>query len=242
MVSSWIKWATPTAEALRQACLAQESRISHDTPRLPAVAVESISVSNSLLLGPIDLAFNPQYNALIGGRGTGKSTILEYLRWALCDQPPGIEDVETPNYQARRGRLIEQTLKPLQATVDVRFEVNGVPHLARRHSVDGSILLKTGSDEMRPCTEDEIRTLLPIDAYSQKQLSDVSVRIDELSRFITAPIRGELGRIEHLNPLTGPCHKTFQLRHPERSMVGRSPNGLASPSLNLGHVRRLDGR
>lgn len=26
--STWVKWATPTAEALRQACLAQESRIS----------------------------------------------------------------------------------------------------------------------------------------------------------------------------------------------------------------------
>src|SRR5439155_17482412 len=43
---------------------------------------------------------------------------------------------------------------------------------------------------------EEVRTLLPIQAYSQKQLSDVSVRIDELSRFITAPIRTELARID----------------------------------------------
>ena len=28
--STWVKWATPTAEALRQACLAQESRVSQD--------------------------------------------------------------------------------------------------------------------------------------------------------------------------------------------------------------------
>jgi type III restriction enzyme len=187
--TTWVKWATPTAEALRQACLAQESRVSQITPLLPSLAIASISVSNSLFLGPIDLEFNPQYNALIGGRGTGKSTILEYLRWALCDQPPGIQDPETPNYQARRIRLVEQTLKPLNATVDIRFEVNGVPHAVRRSSVDGSILLKIASGEMRPCTEDEVRSLLPIEAYSQKQLSDVSVRIDELTRFVTAPIR-----------------------------------------------------
>jgi AAA domain len=86
-VSTWIKWATPTAEALRQACLAVESRVSQEAPRMPAMAVISVSVSNSVFLGPVDLQFNSQYNALIGGRGTGKSTILEYLRWALCDQP-----------------------------------------------------------------------------------------------------------------------------------------------------------
>ena len=119
-VSTWIKWAIPTAEALRQACLAQESRVSQEQPRLPTVTIESISVSNSRFLGPFDLNFNSQYNALIGGRGTGKSTILEYLRWALCDQPPPSEEADdTPNYLARRRRLIADTLKPLSATVDV---------------------------------------------------------------------------------------------------------------------------
>ena len=77
--SSWIKWASPTAEALRQACLAQESRISDIEPSVPSVVITSISIQNSSFLGPLELSFNPQYNALIGGRGTGKSTILEYL-------------------------------------------------------------------------------------------------------------------------------------------------------------------
>lgn len=196
-VSTWVKWATPTAEALRQACLAQESRVSQDDPRLPAVTISSISLSNSRFLGPFDLEFNPQYSALIGGRGTGKSTILEYLRWALCDQPPpGTEEDDTPNYLARRRRLIEQTLKPLKATVEVRFEVNEVAHTVRRDSENGDLLMKIAGEDMRPCSEDDVRRLLPIQAYSQKQLSDVSVRIDELLRFTTAPIRAKLDTIE----------------------------------------------
>src|SRR5690606_7162723 len=113
-----------------------------------------------------------------------------------CDQPPGIGDEETPNYQARRARLIDQTLKPLSATVQVRFQVNGVVHLVRRSSVDGSLQIKIGADAMRPCSEDEVRSLLPIQAYSQKQLSDVSVRVEELNRFISAPIRNDLARID----------------------------------------------
>ena len=154
-----------------------------------------MSVSNSSFLGPIDLQFNPQYSVLIGGRGTGKSTILEYLRWALCDQPPGLEGDEAPNYQERRRRLIEQTLKPVDATIEAWFEVNDVPHTVRRESQNGTLLMKIGNDEMRPCTEEEVCRLLPIQAYSQKQLSDVSVNVEELSRFITAPIRAELDRM-----------------------------------------------
>ena len=196
-ISTWAKWATPTAEALRQACLAQESRVSQENPRLPSVTINGVSLSNSRFLGPFDLDFNPQYSALIGGRGTGKSTILEYLRWALCDQPPpGMEEDDTPNYLALRRRLIDQTLKPLKSTVEVKFEVNGVPHTDRRESENGELLMKIADDDMRPCSEEDVRRLLPIQAYSQKQLSDVRVRVDELLRFITAPIRAKLDGIE----------------------------------------------
>lgn len=212
-VSTWIKWATPSAEALRQACLAQESRVSQSSPRIPSIIIASISVSNSSFLGPVDLAFNPQYNALIGGRGTGKSTILEYLRWGLCDQPPRTADEETTNYQARRSRLIEQTLKPWGATVEIRFLLNDVPHVLRRNSQDGSLLIKISGDDMRSCAEEEVRILLPIQAYSQKQLSDVSVRVEELSRFISTPISLELDRIERqLADCTDRIRQTYATR------------------------------
>nr|WP_314434008.1 hypothetical protein [uncultured Brevundimonas sp.] len=196
--STWIKWATPTAEALRQACLAQESRISLDAPRVPDTYVATVSVTNSAFLGPIDLELNRQYSALIGGRGTGKSTVLEYIRWALCDQPPLGDEDETPNYQGRRRRLIDATLKAHGASVEVTYVLNGVPHVVRRSALDGAVQLKIDSGAFAPCTEDEVRALLPIQAYSQKQLSDVSVRVEELTRFITAPIKAELDRLARL--------------------------------------------
>ncbi|RZV40827.1 MAG: hypothetical protein EX271_09380 [Acidimicrobiales bacterium] len=217
--SSWIKWAGPTAEALRQACLAQESRISDTEPSISSVVITSVSVQNSSFLGPLELSLNPQYNALIGGRGTGKSTILEYLRWALCDQPPTASDEEAPDYQARRARLIDGTLKPLSATVDVAFTVNGVPHQVRRASTDGSVQIKVGEDEFRPCMESEVRTLLPIQAYSQKQLSNVSVRLDELARFINAPIRAELGRLERkISEQADKLRRSFSTRQRQKTI------------------------
>jgi hypothetical protein len=193
---TWIKWAISTAEALRQACLAEESRISREEPALPSVRIESLNVTNSSFLGPIALKCNPQYNALIGGRGTGKSSILEYLRWGICDQPSGeIEDGELPNYQRRRSRLIEHTLKPVQGKVEVRFSVNDSPHVVRRDSRSNILEIKVGAAPFEACSEEQVRSLLPVQAYSQKQLSDVSVRLEELLRFITTPIKSQLETI-----------------------------------------------
>jgi len=194
--TTWVKWAEPTAEALRQACLARATRIRHNEPQLPSVVIQSLEVSNSKFLGPIDLAFNPQFNCLIGGRGTGKSTILEYLRWALCDQPPAMADDELPDYQAKRSGLIENTLGPLDAVVTVTFLLNGVPHLVRRSLRTKEILLKIDEGAFHPCTEDDVRRVLPIQAYSQKQLSAVGVRGEELVRFIKTGVKSELEAIQ----------------------------------------------
>ena len=199
--STWIKWAEPTAEALRQACLAKNSRISQDIPVLPPIFVTSLDISNSKFLSRIFIEFNNQYNAIIGGRGTGKSTILEYLRWGLCDQLSDLaqDDDELPNYQERRKKLIEKTLLPFDATVQVAFMKNGVTHIVRRKAKSGEILLKIGNGEFELCNEDSIRTLLPIQAYSQKQLSNVGVSSNELKRLIYSPIRQILSENEVLN-------------------------------------------
>lgn len=187
--STWIKWAEPTAEALRQACLASETRISQTPPELPTVVIRRLAVSNCKFLGPFDIAFNSQYNALIGGRGTGKSTVLEYLRWGLCDQPPEVGDEgDLPNFQARRDQLIKGTLVPHQGIVTVEFELNGVPHAVRRKSEPHELRLKVGDGEYTSYSEQDIRELLPIQAYSQKQLSVVGVQTDELLRLVRSPI------------------------------------------------------
>ncbi len=194
--SSWVKWAQATAEALRQACLGQQSRIAHQPPELPAVLISRLTVSNSKFLGPVDVAFNAQFNAVIGGRGTGKSTILDYLRWGLCDQAAQAGDEELANPTVRRERLIENTLKPVGGQVEVYFSINEIPHVVRRDSATGEILLKVGPEEFTKVREEHVRSLLPVHAYSQKQLSSVALRVDELTRFVTAPIQRDLDALD----------------------------------------------
>jgi chromosome segregation protein len=195
---TWIKWAEPTAEALRQACLAQESRISQVEPLLPSVWITHVQVSASKFMGRVDLRLNPQYNAVIGGRGTGKSTLLDYIRWALCDQPASAQtDDEVADPRARQRKLIGATLASLDAHVEVYFSLNGIPHAVRRYARNGEVRLRVGSEgDFELAKEVEVQSLLPVHAYSQKQLSSVSIRPEELLRFVTAPIARQLEDID----------------------------------------------
>ena len=175
--TTWVKWATPTAEALRQASLAKESRLSLIEPSLPQIFISKLSVTNSKFLGRIELELNQQYNAFIGGRGTGKSTLLEYLRWGLCDQIVGLGKYESESeIQKRRQVLIDKTLVPFSGEVRITASVNGVVHIVKRNSVTKEIQLKIGNNDFEKVTEEEVRRLIPIQAYSQKQLSSVGVR------------------------------------------------------------------
>lgn len=195
--STWVKWAYPTAEALRQACLARQTRISQSEPSLPTIRISRLVVSNSKFMGPIDLSFNPQYNVLIGGRGTGKSTILDYLRWALCDLPAVVADSdEMPDPTARQRRLVEATLADFKSHVEVHFSINHIPHMVRRYSESGEVHLKVGDNDLQKVREADIHALLPVHAYSQKQLSSVSVRLEELTRFVNSPIQRRLDAID----------------------------------------------
>jgi len=219
--STWIKWSVPTAEALRQACLAQESRISQFQPELPTIWVSRLSVDNSMFLGPVDLELNHEFNAIIGGRGTGKSTLLDYLRWALCDLPTSAGEEEIGDPAVRQRRLIATTLAPTESTVEVHFAINDTPHIVRRSAKTGDVSLKVGDADFVKARDTEVRELLPIQAYSQKQLSSVSVRMEELTRFVTSPIRRDLVDIDQqITESAGRIRENYATLQRKRQLEG----------------------
>lgn len=232
--TTWAKWAEPTAEAIRQACLAKESRLEQQIPELPNVFIAEITITNSKFLGPVNIQFNRQYNAFIGGRGTGKSTILEYLRWGLCDQ--GVESLDEDDmvpFQIRRKSLVEKTLKKFDGEVIVTLEVNDILHIIKRSSKDHSVQLKIGDGNFSVVDEATIRTLLPIQAYSQKQLSSVGVRIEELRRIIESPVRKELHDVSvKIEAISDQIKSTYnELSSKKKAELERSRYGYEVSSL-----------
>ena len=165
---------------------------------MPQIFIESLDVTNSKFLGGFNINFNQQYNALIGGRGTGKSTILEYIRWGLCDQTVKIGNYqELDIIQNRRDTLIRKTLTAVDGEVRITMVKNDVRHIVKRNSASREILLKIGDGEFQKVSEEDIRKVLPIQSYSQKQLSDVGVKTEELKRFIEQPIKSSLERTSY---------------------------------------------
>ncbi|MBV6503804.1 MAG: hypothetical protein AKCLJLPJ_01898 [Fimbriimonadales bacterium] len=192
---TWIKWAEPTAEALRQACLAKESRISLIEPELPVTWIAQIAVTTSQYLGTINLDFNPQLTALIGGRGTGKSTVLEYLAWCLCRKPESDPTLNSAKVQKSRD-IIEQTLKRLKGIVAVDIIINGIKHTVRRDSSTSSVELRIADGPFAPATPEEIRELIPVSSYRQKQLSTLAVLPDEINTFVYAGVERVLSSLD----------------------------------------------
>ena len=82
--SCFIKMSDVSVEAFRQAFLDPESRIRLNTDPLPEPHAEFLAMTwEGGFLRDTAVHFNGNLNALIGGRGAGKSTVIESIRYAL---------------------------------------------------------------------------------------------------------------------------------------------------------------
>ena len=94
--SCFIKMSTVSVEALRQAFLDPESRIRLNSDPPPEPHAEFLAMTwEGGFLGETAVHFNGNLNVLVGGRGTGKSTMVESMRYALGLDPLGEEARKT---------------------------------------------------------------------------------------------------------------------------------------------------
>ena len=90
--SCFIKMSNVSVEAFRQAFLDPESRIRLNSDSPPSAHAEFLAVTwEGGFLRDTSVHFNGNLNVLVGGRGTGKSTMIESMRYALGLDPLGEE-------------------------------------------------------------------------------------------------------------------------------------------------------
>ncbi len=88
----WIKMSEVTIDGLYQAFLDPRSRIRLNSDPAPEVRAEFVALTwEGGFLDGAGIHFNENLNVLIGGRGTGKSTVIESLRYVLGLEPLGEE-------------------------------------------------------------------------------------------------------------------------------------------------------
>lgn len=124
---SWVKMSKPSTEALRQAFLDPRSRVRILGER-PCQAqthprINSISVCGAKYLADQEVHFSGSLNCVIGGRGSGKSSLLEYMRFAI-----GMDEIKPEEMETTLGIKREQlrsTLTGPGAEVRITFQAEG---------------------------------------------------------------------------------------------------------------------
>jgi chromosome segregation protein len=163
----WIKLGETTIEALRQALLADEARIAYAEPEEPLERVIELTVKSSLTGDePMSVTFNPGFNAIIGGRGSGKSAVLEYLRFGLARTA---RDLDHETDREREEKLIEETL--VDGFVQVIIEREGVRETWRRDLARDQIAIMPAFGQPLSLSLADARRRFRGRAFFQKQLS-----------------------------------------------------------------------
>lgn len=177
----WIKMTRPTFAAFQLAFLDPESRVRLHTqqPPEPPGAIHRIRVGGGYLDG-VDAQLSGHLDTVIGGRGTGKSTLIECLRYVL-DLPP-------KGQQARKQHLeiVKENLSGARVEVDLSsFAQHGKRYTVSRRHGEAPIV----RDAQGQVSTLHPRDLLPqLDIYGQNEIyelaQDESSRLKLLERFL----------------------------------------------------------
>jgi len=198
---TWVKMSEPSFDGLRLALidgalsLKRSDQCSGDPNSHSQIAIESITVQDAKYLGrgqSFICELNPWLNTIIGGRGTGKSTSLEFLRIAVnrTGEIPNSLKQEFAKYQHTSGNRHDEGLLTESAIITVHFRKDGNRFRIRWTNSPGNHDLEQESEagEWNPSPGD-IAQRFPVRIYSQKQIFELSKHPQALLQVVDdAPI------------------------------------------------------
>lgn len=196
---SWIKMVQPTVEGLRSAFRDPESRLRLPTEPEPVEHPQLVAIGwdgAACHLAGSRLHLNADLNVLVGGRGAGKSTVLESIRFVLGQQPTGRDSVRS--YE----RIVQDVLYPgTRVWLVVRSTgVTRRDYLLER--VVGGTATVTGYDGQR-LDLDPIEAFPGAEIWGQREIAELTwegtARNRLLTRFVAsdpelAPRKRELAK------------------------------------------------
>lgn len=199
--ATWIKLAEPTAEAIRQAFLGHRSRIRIEPPQIPSLFVGIAKFDGSTILQPTRLSLSPEFNAIIGGRGTGKSSFLEYMAFGLGRS---CYDTRRGSYSGteRMHDLIKDTLVSKGGRISLNvIQDNAAFQIVRSPATvyQPQITYPDGTTQI--VTVKELRALFPTVVYSQGELAEIGkqvgqrAQLTELLQFVDPEYKREDSRL-----------------------------------------------
>ena len=189
---TWVKMAKPSIESLRLALLdgqgfsirRSDEPGSFDPFSPPAHCIEAIEIENALYMGrgtSTRFSFSPWLNALVGGRGTGKSTVIHALRLVSGRgrELQHLEGHSAPRLTFERFDRVPENRKEtggLTRDTAVRWTVtrDGVRHRVRWRQGDSAPVVEEAVGDLQWKSSSVPPDRIPIRILSQGQIAELA--------------------------------------------------------------------
>lgn len=200
--------------------------------RVSSSAIERVRISAGFLAN-LDVVLSEGLNCFIGGRGTGKTTALEFIRFGLGAVP---DTRIHPHRRRALELLVEGNLGSGRLTIDVRTRT-GMAYSAER-GASNVIVVKNAAGQAVPVGlgRDGIFT---IDVFSQNEIEEIAAnpgaQLEVLDRFdeeSAARIGRDITEVERLLQQSG-----IELQRLDREMDALAAQAAEVP----GFEERLKG-
>lgn len=180
--SCWIKMSEVSVEGLKQAFLDPSSRVrlnpKEGEREIDEHDAELVTLAwEGGLLDGVTVNLNPNLNVLIGGRGAGKSTVIESLRYVLDVEPIGADAAKAHESIVRnvlcsgtKISLLVRCRRP--ATREYRIE----------RTVPNPPVVRDHEGELSTLQPDSV--LPRLEVYGQHEISELAGSADKLTRLL----------------------------------------------------------
>lgn len=182
----WIKMSEISLEGLRQAFLDPASRIRLNSDPEPEEHTELVSLAwKGGFLDGAKVPLNPNLNVLIGGRGAGKSTIIESLRYVL-----GLEPIGEEARRAHQGIVNRVIRSGTQISLRLRSHRPTWAEYTIERTVPNPPVVRDGSGRVSNLRPMEV--LPRIEVYGQHEISELTKSAEKLTRLLDRFVERDL--------------------------------------------------
>ncbi len=186
---TWVKMSNPTIEGLKLALLDGNSlsikrsdECSSNPNDFDHMIIEKIIIKNAKYIGQgesheFQCYFNPWLNTIVGGRGTGKSTIIEFIRLCLNrvdELPKSLKNdfkkyCEISTSRESEGLLTNETILELIIRKDkIRFKIKW------QSETEQAQIFQEKDQNVWENVKGNIKQRFPLRIFSQKQIFELS--------------------------------------------------------------------
>jgi DNA repair ATPase RecN len=174
----WIKMSEVGVEGLRQAFLDPGSRIRLNSDPTPEEHAEFVAITwEGGFLDGAAIHFNENLNVLVGGRGTGKSTVIESLRYVLGLEPLG-EDARNAHEGIVRNVLRNGT----KISLLVRSHRPNKQEYCIERTIPNPPVVRSRNGELLNLAPSDI--LPQVEVFGQHEISELAKSPDKRTRLL----------------------------------------------------------